>query len=582
MKTFFLSMAGAFVALILFYFLIFVMLAGLISSAGTSDKQSKNLVLTLDLRGQMTDQAPATGFAAFNGETGFIDIMAKLRAAETDDTVKGIFIRASDMGVGSSRAEELRAALIRLRENDKFVIAHTQGSFALGPSVLRSISAADEIWMQPGTDMMVSGLSYETMFLKGLFDNLSIESEIEAFYEFKNSPSVYSETTYTDAHREAMTVLVSSIWNISLEDIAEDRGLSVGALRAALESGPKSADEALSLNIVDKLGWPEEAVEAAEEKAGGGDLLDLASYEPPLAKPRSPVIGIVGGEGAIVMGSGQGGPFDAPGFGSDRVAAAILEAGRDDRVKAIVFRVDSPGGSPTASDQVWRAVERVQDMGKPVVVSMGSLAASGGYYVSTGADKIVANRTTITGSIGIFGGKFAVADGLRKIGINPQTISVGGEFASAFGTERFTDSQRQVLHDSLKRGYDRFTSTVAEGRGMTVAAVHEVARGRVWSGQDALEIGLVDEIGGFNDAVDVAMELLGEETGTKPRLIHFPAQKQGFEALEAIFGASAETAEAASRINNIMSDPQIAAILSELEAAQSGHIQARVPLMIEN
>ena len=578
-------MAGAFVALILFYFFIIIVLAGIISSAGADDKQSENLVLTLDLRAHMMDQTPASGLGAFSGETGFIDVMAKLRAAETDDTVKGIFIRASDASVGSSRAEELRAELIRLRDNGKFVIAHTQGSYALGPSVLRSISAADEIWMQPGTDMMVSGLSFETMFLKDLFDNLSIESEIEAFYEYKNAPSVYSETTYTDAHREAMTVLVESIWNVSLEDIAADRGLSVGAVKAALESGPKSADESLRLNIVDKLGWPEEAVEAAEERAGDGDTLDIASYNPPLAKPRSPVIGIVGGEGAIITGSGDGGPFDAPGFGSDRVAASILEAGRDDRVKAIVFRVDSPGGSPTASDQIWRAVERVQDMGKPVVVSMGSLAASGGYYVSTGADKIVANKTTITGSIGIYGGKFAIADGLRRLGINPQTISVGGEFASAFGTDKFTDGQRQMLHDNLQRGYDRFTSLVADGRGMDITDVHELAKGRVWSGQDALERGLVDQIGGFNDAVDLAAELAGIEADTTARLVFFPAQKQGFEALEALFGASAETAEAAARLNDIMSDPQIAAILSELEAAQaiqSGQAQVRVPLMIEN
>lgn len=582
MKTFFLSMAGAFVALILFMIVGFMLIGMLIGAASSGDKQPGNLVLTVDLRQEMMDQAPVSGFAAFSGETGFVDLMVKLRAAETDDNVQGIFIRASDFGVGSSRAEELRDQLLRLRENGKFVIAHTQGSYSLGPSGLRAISAADEIWMQPGTDMMVSGISFETLFLKGLFDKLSITSEIEAFYEYKNSPSVYSETTYTDAHREAMTVLASSIWNVSLEDIASDRDLSVGAIRAALESGPKSAEESLNLNLVDKLGWPEDALEAAEERAGEGNLLALASYQPPLARPRSPGIGIIGGEGAIITGSGEGGPFDAPGFGSDRVAAAILEAGRDDRVEAIVFRVDSPGGSPTASDQIWRAVERVQDMGKPVVVSMGSLAASGGYYVSTGADKIFANRTTITGSIGIYGGKFAISDGLRQIGINPQTITVGGEFASAFGTDRFTDAQRLMLHDSLQRGYDRFTSLVAEGRDMELAQVHELAKGRVWSGQDALERGLVDEIGGFTDAIDAAVLLAGYEDGERARLIHFPAQKQGFEALEGLFGASADTAEAAARFNAIMSDPRIEGVLSEIQALDSHEAQVRMPLIIEH
>ncbi|MEO1965111.1 signal peptide peptidase SppA, partial [Hyphomonas sp.] len=289
---------------------------------------------------------------------------------------------------------------------------------------------------------------------------------------------------------------------------------------------------------------------------------------------------------AVVTGSSEGSsPFEsAPAFASDTVARAILDAGKNDKVKAIVFRVDSPGGSPTASDQIWNAIERVQADGKPVVVSMGSLAASGGYYVSAGADYIVANRSTITGSIGIFGGKFALAGGFNKLGITFDTISVGGEFADAYGMDRFTPEQEAEVKASLKRGYDRFVGIVAEGRGMTYDQVHEVARGHVWSGEDALERGLVDEIGSYTDAIAKAKELAGIDADTTPRLIYYPHRKSGFEALESLFGASAETAESMAAISSLTDDKHVQALLEELATARalsSGEAQAMGPRIRE-
>lgn len=586
MKTFFLSMAGAFCALLVFTLAIFLFFAGLIAAAANSEDTtpSKDIVITLDLRSGFTDQAAASGFAALSGSPGFTDILTKLKGAESDDRVKGLFIRGTQGAFGSARAEELRDALNEFRSSGKYVIAHTQGSYSTGPSDLRAIAAADEIWIQPGTELIASGVSFETLFMKDLLDRLSVVSEFIALYEYKNAPNNLKENDFTGPHREAMTQLANSLWTASLEDISTDRDIDMEALRTLLEAGPVAADIALENSLVDKLGWPEEALEAARDRDSKGNLLSISSYTPPFAGLDASQIAIVGGQGGIVTGgSGGGNPFNnGPVFASDPIARSILAAGRNEKVKAIVFRVDSPGGSPTASDQIWRAIERVQEDGKPVIVSMASVAASGGYYVSTGADYIMASRSTITGSIGIFGGKTTLSGGFERLGVHPRAITVGGEFAHAYDTDLFTDSQREQVTASLKRGYDRFTSLVAEGRNMSVEEVHEVAKGRVWSGEDALEQNLVDEIGGFTDAIEKAKELAGIEPDAKTRLIYYPKRKTGFEALEGLFGVSADVSRAAGVVATLAGDERLNAALSQLQLSNQERSQVTAPLMIEN
>lgn len=588
MRTFFLSMAGAFVAMLIFFVLMLVFVMGIvgsaISAASSVPDHPDNIVLTLDLNTEYSDQAPTSGFAAFSETPGFVDLLTKLKAAESDDSVKGLYLRGAAVSVGSSRAEELREAIHSFRKAGKFVIAHSQGTFGVtSPSALRAIAPADEIWIQPGSEVFSAGVTFETEFLKGLFDKIDVTPEIYPFYEYKNAPNSYNETGYTEPHREAMTTLAQSLWSASLDDIAADRGLSVEEVKTALEGGPMTAEEAIERKLMDKEGYPEQAEEAAKEKAGkDAELVELASYTPPPAPSKAPVIAVVGGEGAVVTGSADSGsPFEsAPAFASDTIARAILDAGDNDKVKAIVFRVDSPGGSPTASDQIWNAIERVQEEGKPVVVSMGSLAASGGYYVSAGADYIVANRSTITGSIGIFGGKFALEGGFNKIGITFDTVSVGGDFADAYGMDKFTQAQEAEVKASLKRGYDRFVGIVAEGRHMSVDDVNAVARGHVWTGEDALQRGLVDEIGSFTDAIEKAKELGGIDAASTPRLVYYPHRKTGFEALENLFGVSSETAESMSAISALTSDKRTPMLLEQLATAQalnSGEAQAMGP-----
>lgn len=509
MRTFLLTFLGGLAALVVFFVLIpLVLILSFIPSG--EPPRAHNAVLEIDLRESGPDQPASDAINAVFSGTSFVETLIRLNAAAEDPDVKGVFVRAAESQLGSSRAEELRQAFLRLKAKNKFVIAHSQGFLASGPAVYRAISAANEIWLQPGTSFETPGITFETMFLGGAMEKLKVAPEIEQFYEYKNAADVYKQKGYTPAHARAMTELASSVWTHSIADIAADRRVEPAAMRAVMEASPYQADKALALKLVDKLGYPEEAA-AAAEKLAGGKLLPIHDYHPSRRNGRA-VIAVVGGEGDIL--TGKGGPSDflslgTPVFASDRVAAAMLEIAKDPNVKAVVFRVDSGGGSAIASDQIWNAVKALKASGKKVVVSMGSMAASGGYYVAAGADEIIANRSTITGSIGVFGGKFAIADALRQFGVNPEEVRVGGEFASAYSTDKFTPAQRAKLLEGLQAVYDRFTGLVAEGRKLPLQKVQEIARGRVWSGEDALKNGLVDKNGDFIFALEEAARLAG-------------------------------------------------------------------------
>lgn len=518
MKTFFLSFLGGLSALVVFFLLLPLVLILSFMPDGEARKPA-NAVLAIDLRSAWPDQPAKDEFSALFASDSFVEILLKLDAAATDASIKGVYVRAAEFDMGSSRAEELREAFLKLKSQGKFVIAHSQGFLASGPAAYRAVAAADELWIQPGSSFEAPGIAFETLFLGGAFAKINVQPQIEQLYEFKNAADVYKQRGYTPAHAESMTQLAASVWTHSVADIAADRSQSPEAISALLEASPYTAERAVELKLADKLGWPEDALKAAEDRADG-EILWIEDYTP---TPRldGPVIAIVGGEGDIITGSG--GPVDlfsvgASMFASDAVAAELLELVDDKDVKAVVFRVDSPGGSATASEQVWRAVERLKEADKKVVVSMGSMAASGGYYVSAGADAIIAPRSTITGSIGVFGGKFAIADGLRMLGIEPGSVGVGGDFASAYSTEPFTNSQRDKLMASLEATYARFTTIVAEGRDLPIERVQEIARGRVWSGADAQSIGLVDANGGLMAAIAKAKELSGVAPDARARI----------------------------------------------------------------
>ncbi|MEM1088222.1 MAG: signal peptide peptidase SppA, partial [Pseudomonadota bacterium] len=611
------GVVGSILSMILILVVGFAAIGGLMASLNNAPEQADRMVLELDLRDGYNDQSAKGGLEALLGAgDGFIDVLLKLEAAIDDERVMSVFVRAPEFGLGSSRAEEIRQRFLALKEVGKPVIVHSQGSYGGGPSAYRAISAADEIWVQPGSDLIAPGIAFETLFLKDLFDNLSINPQFEAFHEYKNAPNTYLEADFTPAHREAMTVLATSLWDTSLADIASDRDMSIAEVDRLLRSSPIGSAGLIDAGLADSESWPEDALNYAiykgfltsgfddlsfadfveaiisEDEEDNAELTflvqPLSQYTPLPATPAKrgdplPKIAIVGGQGPIITGGNESGLLsEAPGFASDAIARALLSAADQEDVKAIVFRVDSPGGSPTASDQIWRAIEVIQsDYDIPVVVSMGSVAASGGYYVSTGADWIVANRSTITGSIGIFGGKFAVSEGLARIGVNARSIKVGGSFTGAFTTtEGFNQEQRAMMRAWLERGYDRFIGLVAEGRKMSIEETDAVARGRVWSGVDAVDAGLVDQLGTLNDAIKKAAELAGIEDDVVYAVDEYPKAVPGFPfggpMAQASIQATAQDLQAIGEITDLINTPQVQVLLNEVRAAETNRLQARM------
>jgi protease IV len=571
------TIAGVFLGLLMFFIFIPMMLIA--SVAGSSAPVTpSHAVLLIDLREPLTDLPPSTPFASFSSSASVTGLVQKLEAAESDDHVKGIFIRAPEAGMAPAHAEEIRQALIDFKASGKFIIAHAQGFENPTLSNYVAVSAASEIWMQGTTNFTATGLVAETMFLGGAFEKFGVTPEFEQFYEYKNAVNSYTLRDYNGPHRESTTSMIGSIYNAFVGAIAYDRKIPVEPLKAILDSAPLSANAALAAKLIDKLGQPEEAMDAALETAGGRDdaaFVDISSYTP--AASSGPVVALVGGEGAIVTGPAGTDPFvpDAD-MKSDAIAQAIRDATDDDDVKAIVFRVSSPGGSSSASDQIWAAVERAKAAKKPVVVSMGAYAASGGYFVSTGADAIFAMPSTITGSIGVFGGKFAVNEALnRYTGANISEIQVGGPFASAFSTaNRFTNEQRVAFNASLAAIYKDFTGKVAVGRKLPIARVQEIAKGRVWTGNQAKDLGLVDQIGGLRTAIGKAKALAGIEAKDSVTIRTFPQSTDPLTALGQALGSSAQTARTTARaaavVGAVLGDERVVSLLATQRAGATG------------
>ena len=576
MKQFFLTMAGVFAGLFLFFVIIpFVFLTIAISSLSAKEPTPGHTVLELDLREGLTDQAPTNPFAVFGGGgLSTMQIVDTLAQAETDTRVKALLIRLPEGGVTPAAADEIRQAIRRFRRSGKVVIAHSQGFQPMGATVSSYMlgASASELWMQNTASFQLTGFSAESVFLGRAFEKYGVEAQFEQRYEYKNAVNEYTQSDFTAAHREAMTAWMTSIYDSALNNAAQDRRTTLPQLKAAIEAGPYSAADALQRRLIDKIGQVEEAEVEVKRRAGrGAEIVQFHDYAASIgerAGSGKDAIAIVGGEGAIVTGrSGGGSPFgDGSSITSDDTAKAIYEAIEDKDVKAIVFRVSSPGGSPEASEQIRAAVRAAKAAGKPVVVSMGEYAASGGYWISSEANWIVAQPTTLTGSIGVFGGKFVLADALGRFGVDMRHLTVGGEYADAFSpSQEFTPAQRAAFAAQIDRTYEEFIARVAAGRRLPPARVREIARGRVWTGAQALGIGLVDQLGGIEEAVAKAKELARIPAGTDVRFKRYPEAGSPFEALSKMFGVSGEAARVLVGIGGVMNDPQAEATVRRIQ-----------------
>lgn len=483
------------------------------------------LLLELDLTQPLIEVEPDDPIAKLRSRhrPRLRAVLRALHDAGSDPRVGGVIAKIGNPAMPLSQAQEIRAAVRAFADSGKPTIAwaETYGENTPASVTYYLASGFGDVWLQPSGEVNLLGVAVETRFLRGLLDKLGVVPQLGQRYEYKNAADRILRTEMTDAHREAYDRIVASAWEQIVSGIAESRGLTAEAIQAVADRAPVPAGDALAAGLVDHVGYRDEVYAAARRAASGdGDVTLLfldkwSKSESPVAKVvrqvrqrKAPAVALVEGHGPIVIGRTRRGA-QGPMMGSDTVSAQLRAAVRDDNVKAIVFRVDSPGGSYVASDTVWREVGRAREAGKPVVVSMGSMAGSGGYFVACPADVIVALPGTLTGSIGVFGGKAVIAGLTEKVGLSYDSVQ-RGEHARMYSTHSpFSDTEMERLNAFLDAVYDDFTTKVARGRGMTREAVHDVGRGRVWTGADARDNGLVDELGGLRDALRIARERAG-------------------------------------------------------------------------
>jgi protease-4 len=579
MKQFLLTIAGVFVGLMLFVVVVPVALIAIAVGASRPAPLPARSVLTLDLRGGLTDQEPQDGLPFLNvGGLSVMGVEETLRHAAADSQVGGVLVRLPETGVSPAVADELRLAFQAFRASGKPMLAFSQGIYPEGvaTATYELGAASGDLWMQPSATFQATGLAQEDLFLKRFFDKYGVVPNYQQRYQYKNAVNGYLYDDYTPAHREAELSWMSSVYATTLAAAAADRKLSPDALKATVEAGPYSAEEARAKGLIDNVG-EERAAESAILKAAGAGakLAEFTEYAQRAKAAQAasfstaPTIALIQAEGDIVTGAaGHGGPLGGGAtIYADDLAKAFYKAIDDKDVKAIVFRLNSPGGSDTASEEILSAVRAARAAGKPVVVSMGEYGASGGYWIASEANEIVAEPSTLTGSIGVFGGKLALGPALAKFGVDLRGLKVGGDYADAFGSQgAMSPSQTAAFSAWMDRIYNGFVARVAEGRKMTVQQVGQIAKGHVWTGAQAKSLGLVDYLGGFPQAVDRAKALAG--INGQARLKPFATSPNPFAAFARLFGAGADSARLMTAASELAQDPDARALIEALHEAR--------------
>lgn len=535
------------------FFLVFVLLslilAGIvISAASLGGKETVTVpdktILIMKFDEPVNDRSPSNPFSGFNfmnfkanRNLGLNDIIRNIKKAADDTKISGILLDVDVLNMGSATTEEVRNALIAFKKSGKFIYSYSE-MYTQKAYYLASVS--DKIYLNPAGALEFKGLSGQVMFLKGLLSKLEIEPQIIRHGKFKSAVEPLILDKMSEANRVQTLSFISSMWNQMLKGVSESRKISVEQLTAIADSMKvRSPEDAVSLKLVDKLLYKDQLIDELMAKTGKKEMKDLSlmtlgKYSDAPGKSES---GSSKDKIAVIyaLGDIQGGEGDDLTIGSERISKAIRKARLDKNVKAIVLRINSPGGSALASDVIWREIVLAKKA-KPVVASMGDVAASGGYYIACGASKIIASPNTITGSIGVFG----IVPNMQKffsskLGITFDQVKTNAYSDYISGIRPMTAMERKFLTRDIETIYKTFTTHVAQGRGMTVAQIDSIGQGRVWSGTDAKRIGLIDDFGGLDLAVKTAAKLAKLE---KYRVTELPEQKDPFTFLMDEFSGS--------------------------------------------
>jgi len=495
-----------------------------------------NTVLTLDLTHALPDSPGDHGLSQllFPAPMSLADALGALERAGNDARVTGLVARIGDSSMGLAEVQELRDAIAAFRAKGKRAVAYadTFGELSSGTRSYYLAAAFNEIWLQPLGAVGLVGLRAEMPYFRGTLDKLEITPDFEHREEYKDAANMLTESGMTAPEREELQALLQSIYGQIVAGIAADRKLDTATVKSLVDRAPLLLDEAMKAHLVDHVGDREDAIGSFGSER---HLLALDKYLDAVGAPHQsgPTIALIYATGLMARDGGDSGnPLTGSGvMTADRITRAFRLAARDKAVRAILFRIDSPGGSAVAAETIWTAVRRARAAGKPVIVSMGDVAGSGGYYIAAPADKIVAEPATLTGSIGVIAGKLVFGGLLKKLGGNSDFVQIGANAGIFSLYQGFSPSERERLDAVLDDIYGTFKKRVGDGRKLDADAVEAIAKGRVWSGADAQARKLVDTLGGFATALGLAKDAAGIPATQDVTLKLYPAPRSAIDRL---------------------------------------------------
>ncbi|HXF42339.1 MAG TPA: signal peptide peptidase SppA [Pyrinomonadaceae bacterium] len=581
---------------VIFFCLFIVGVIGFLVYLEVVKKQSvpENSVLVLTVSGELPDYVPEDEFAKALGiaqKESFTSLLTQLRKAKADQRISGVLLEINFPDIGWGRASELRDAIQDVRSSGKPVYAYME--FGTNKEYYIA-TAADKIFLPPSGDLWINGLAAEAMFFKGTLDKLGVEAEvIQIGPKYKNAPDQYTRKEMGEGQREVINAILDEYFDKYTAAISQARSKAPEDVKAIIDNAPYTATQAKELGLIDGALYREDVDEEFRKALGyaqdqklkvirSSKYRDISSDSIGLNKGER--IAVIFASGTINSGKSNDGTWGDPSTGSDTVVKAVNDAAEDDSIKAIVLRVDSPGGSALASDLMWNALENAKAK-KPVVVSMGDVAASGGYYISCNASKIVAQPTTITGSIGVFAGKPIVRGLYDWLGITNEYILRGKNAGIFRETEKWTPEERKKMEEQVGHiYYDNFLPKVARGRKMSTEQVDAIGQGRVWTGSQAKSNGLIDEFGGLERAIQIAKELANLPPDKDVKRVVFPAPRPFFESL---FGGedSSEIKSEQIKESLLKSLPPSAqkafAFSSLMNSMERGDVMALMPIWLE-
>ena len=491
-----------------------------------------NSVLWLRVPDSLGEQEADDIFGLINQRDTVMSLVSTLRKANVDERISAVVLIPSIAEGLWGKVQEIRDAVTDFKASGKPIVAYLE--YGTGQAYYLA-SACDEVFMTPTSPLNLIGVSSYAVFLREALDKVGFQADMLSAGDYKTAVNLYTETTFTPEHREMAQSLNRDLYDQLVAGIAEGRELTLARVRVLIDDGPYKAADTVRVGLVDALVYEDQLIDGLP-LGSSPSIVDYADYrQVTLPGEDGSRVALVYAEGVINFGTNGNDLQGNQTVGSETLTSAIRAAREDAEIEAIVLRVDSPGGVAVAADVMWRELD-LASAEKPLIVSMSDLAASGGYYIAAPADVIVAHPGTLTGSIGVYGGKYVAGETLETLGVNVEVVTDGTHADLFSPTTQFSDSARQAVQAQIDDTYERFLQVVADGRGLSRDQVHQIAQGRVWTGRQAYDNGLVDELGGLHRAVEIAKTEAGIAAETPITLVTYPQPRSFFEVLRNWFG----------------------------------------------